>query len=116
VNTGVKAENLLGCYIISICKLPTSRSFVVLNFQVSVPHTLVVFVRPSKKMLGYYLTLRRVHSFLILNSRYIDTASLQDVQLNNVCCGDEEGDVELGSDITVRINCVTLQHCCGTFV
>jgi len=49
----------------------------------------------------------------MLNSRYIDTASLQDLQLNNVCGEDEEGDVELGSHITVLINCVTLQYCWG---
>ena len=50
----------------------------------------------------------------MLNSGYIDTASLQDLQLNNVCGGDEEGDVDLGSGITVRIKCVTLQHFWGT--
>jgi uncharacterized protein YjaZ len=40
----------------------------------------------------------------MLNSRYIDTASLKNLQLNNGCGGDEEGDVEFGSDITVCIN------------
>jgi len=49
----------------------------------------------------------------MLNSPYIDTASLKDLQLSNGCGGDEEGDVELGSNITVRINCVTLQNCLG---
>jgi len=34
MNNGVKDENLLGCYIVSIGKLPTSRSFVVLKFRV----------------------------------------------------------------------------------
>ena len=114
MNTGVKDDNILGCYIVSICKLATSRHFVVLNFQVRLPDTFVVFFSPSTKILGYYLKLLRAHSFSMLNSRYIDTASLQDLQLNNCCGGDEEGDVEFGSDITVLINCVTLQNCWST--
>ena len=114
MNTGDKDDNLLGCYIVSICKLPTSRSFVILNFQGRLPHTFVVFFNPSTKILGYYLKRLQAHSFSMLNSRNIDRASLQDLQLNNVCGGDEEGDVELGGDITVLINCVTLQRCWGT--
>ena len=104
----VKAGNHLGCYIVSICKLPNSRCFRVFNFQVRLSHTFVVFFIPSKKMMGYKLNLLQTHSFSMLSSRYIDTASLQDLQLSNVCGGDEEGDVELGSDITVLINYVTL--------
>ena len=98
----------------SVCKLPTSRSFIVFNFQVRLSHTFVMFFIPSKKMMGYNLKLLQAHSFSMLNSRYIDTASLQDLQLSNGCGGDEEGDVELCSDITVLSNCVTLQHCWGT--
>ena len=55
MNTGVKDENLLGCYIVSINKLSMSRIFVVLNFQIRLPHTFVVLVSPSKKILEYYL-------------------------------------------------------------
>jgi len=51
----VKGENHLGCYIVSICKLPTSRSFIVFNFQVRPPHTFVVIFSPSKKSMGYKL-------------------------------------------------------------